>query len=212
MLADRLSRGECGGSYAEAVIISCSAISAMAAELWPGKGIDRARFVELIVKFAPSELRVDRLCIPLLVGYLESQGQHLEIKPLQDMLYQYSQSRILTDDEIDLPEPEVKNLCPTLPVEKLRSYSYPNVLYEEVRSGYAHEYCPSARAEASPMTCKADVSVSYINRADATHRLVHFHSGWLFELARGIARRLDELGDVLEVPKPAVWWINGGSV
>jgi hypothetical protein len=47
-VALRLCAGECGGSYAEGVIILSSAISAMAAEAWPGSGIDKMRFVEII--------------------------------------------------------------------------------------------------------------------------------------------------------------------
>ncbi len=40
-----LAAGQCGGSYGEAVIILCAALSALAADVWPGRGIDRVRFV-----------------------------------------------------------------------------------------------------------------------------------------------------------------------
>jgi len=50
-----LEAGQCGGSYGEAVIILCAALSAVAADVWPGKGIDRVRFVQLLKDFAPSK-------------------------------------------------------------------------------------------------------------------------------------------------------------
>ena len=43
-----LANGECGGSYGEAVLILCAVLSALAADIWPGKGIDQMRFVELL--------------------------------------------------------------------------------------------------------------------------------------------------------------------
>ena len=48
-IATRLFHGETGASYAEAVILVCAAMSALAAELWKDRGIDRARFVEMLV-------------------------------------------------------------------------------------------------------------------------------------------------------------------
>src|SRR4051794_35165887 len=44
-LALNLSRGDCGGSYGDGVIILCAAISALAAEAWPSRVRDKKRFV-----------------------------------------------------------------------------------------------------------------------------------------------------------------------
>ena len=44
----RLANGECGGSYGEAMLILCTILSALAAEVWPGTQIDKRRFVELL--------------------------------------------------------------------------------------------------------------------------------------------------------------------
>ena len=51
-----LDRGKCGGSYGEAALIFGAVISALAAEVWPGQGIDRMRFVQLLKDFAPPNL------------------------------------------------------------------------------------------------------------------------------------------------------------
>ena len=50
-VAGRLSRGEAGGGYAESVILVCATLSALSAELWVGRNIDRVRFIEMLVKF-----------------------------------------------------------------------------------------------------------------------------------------------------------------
>ena len=55
-LALRLNSGECGGTYAEAVIILCSVLSGIAADVWPGRNKDRKRFVELLVKYSSDSL------------------------------------------------------------------------------------------------------------------------------------------------------------
>jgi hypothetical protein len=69
-VADRLSRGEAGGSYAEAAIIVCAALSALAAELWDGRNIDRVRFVEMLVRLGAQASECSRISIPLLVQHL----------------------------------------------------------------------------------------------------------------------------------------------
>ncbi len=45
-LAERLNEGECGGSYGDAMLVLSALLSGRAADLWPGKGKDRRRFVE----------------------------------------------------------------------------------------------------------------------------------------------------------------------
>jgi hypothetical protein len=45
-LAKRLNPGGCGGSYGDAMLVLSALLSGRAADLWPGKGKDRRRFVE----------------------------------------------------------------------------------------------------------------------------------------------------------------------
>src|SRR5712671_5903613 len=79
-IAERLSQGECGGSYPEAVLILCAAISALAADAWPGTGIDRARFVELLVSLTPQTKIVS---IPLLIWQLRTGTRRVYAKRLR---------------------------------------------------------------------------------------------------------------------------------
>jgi hypothetical protein len=46
-LAEHLAAGDCGGGYPEVAMVLCGSLSAMAAELWPGTGKDKDRFVWL---------------------------------------------------------------------------------------------------------------------------------------------------------------------
>ena len=74
-IAQSLNNGDCGGSYGEAVIILCATLNALAAEVWPGKKIDRVRFVQLLKEFAPPKLNATQISIPIFVRYLGNQGK-----------------------------------------------------------------------------------------------------------------------------------------
>ena len=71
----RLESGECGGSYSEAILILCSTLSTLAAEIWPGKGIDRKRFVELLTEYAPPHLHTTRISVPFLTKHLRASAK-----------------------------------------------------------------------------------------------------------------------------------------
>jgi hypothetical protein len=57
-IALKLAAGQCGGSYSEATIILCAALSALASSMWPRRRIDQVRFVQLLKDFAPTHLAV----------------------------------------------------------------------------------------------------------------------------------------------------------
>lgn len=59
-----LDDGQCNGSYSDACVLLSSLISGIAAELWPGDGIDRARFIELWIRYADPTLRRITLAYP----------------------------------------------------------------------------------------------------------------------------------------------------
>lgn len=50
-VASALNARAGGAGYSEAVLILCAVLSAMAADAWPGRGIDRRRFTELVARF-----------------------------------------------------------------------------------------------------------------------------------------------------------------
>ena len=82
-IAERLFNGECKGSYPEAILITSASINAIASELWPGKGIDRSRFVELLIKYALIDPSPTTVSVPLLIQHLIHKGRSPEAEILQ---------------------------------------------------------------------------------------------------------------------------------
>jgi hypothetical protein len=212
-IALAVSKGEAGGSYGEAVILISAVLGALAAEVWPGSKIDHKRFVELLVEFGPLSQSPKTISVPLLIQYLSEKSETQKASALTSGLLDFSETRVITGSEVDKSESELLANCRSLDLESLRTHSYANLFYKEVRSSYAHEYRPGKRADSWPMTASKDEAASYINRLTnteprAVERLIHFHVEWLAELAVGIAKRADELQATLPLPHPAHWWVE----
>lgn len=213
-IASALARGEARGSYSEAAILVCAALSALAAEVWPGRNIDRARFIELLVRLGPTPNKLMTISVPLLVRHVELTSSKSSAKLLRDTFLPFSATRVVTGPEVDKSEGDVLFICSNLSTKDIRKFSYACLLYEEVRSAYAHEYRPGAKADSWPMTMAVGQSVSYVNRLLAagipeTGRLIHFHIAWLAKLAVDIAMHIDIHRASLPRPAPASWWIDG---
>lgn len=213
-IAIALARGEAGGSYSEAAILVCAALSALAAEVWPGRGLDRARFVELLVRLGPSPNFPMTISVPLLVRHLETTSSKASATLLKNALLAFSPTRVVTGSEVDKMERELVSICPVLTPKATRKFSYACLLYEEVRSSYAHEYKPGDKADSWPMTMCEGQSVSYVNRLlvagiPETGRLIHFHIVWLTKLAVDLASSIDALGATVPRQAPTNWWIDG---
>ncbi|WP_143752167.1 hypothetical protein [Marinobacter profundi] len=204
-IALKLAQGDCGAGYAESVIILCSAISAVAAELWPGKRKDRARFIELIVHSTPSSGRL--VSVPLLLEILKGEGRTQEIQLLNDQLGRFQETRVLTSEDIDLKEEEVFASVPNLSLKAVRSCSYANLLYDEIRSSYVHQYDPGNRANPWPMSSRKTSPASYVNVLNRP-REIHFHVEWLANIAHQAAVFADGLPSV-PLTDPDSWWIHG---
>ncbi|MCL4526696.1 MAG: hypothetical protein M1492_09590 [Gammaproteobacteria bacterium] len=208
-IARQLNGGECGADYAEAVMVLSAAISALAAEMWPGMQKDRARFVEVVVQYSPQSLDVTRLSLPLLVGRLAQDQSKNEEAVLKEKFLRFDPFRVLTGDEVDRPESEVLSLCPTLTIKFLRQFSYANLLYEEVRSAYVHQYSTGERADSWPMTLQADASISYVNRVNDPYRHIHFRLEWVARVAIEVAKSIDLASPSFPCSDPNAWWIHG---
>jgi len=204
----KLNAGECGGSYSEASIILCATLSALSTEVWPGKQIDRFRFVELLIKFLPDTYLTANISIPLLVGHLRNNGRISESELIKSCYLGNDFSRVFVGNDVDVNELEVLSTCNTLNLKEIREHSYANILYVELRSSYVHEYSPGDRANSNPMTGRKDVAISYINWANEADRRIYFHIEWLSELARIIANKLDS-ESVSNIKKPDNWWVSG---
>ena len=191
------------------MLILCAAISALAAEVWPGKRIDHKRFVELLKVYAPARLNTTQISVPMLARHLRQSAKNNEYQHIRDAWLNFSKSRVLTGKDVDRDETEVLRLCGTISVKEMRKCSYANLLYCDVRSGYAHEYRPGDRADSCPMTQDPDSAVSYTNLLDDPERLVHFHVDWVAELALEIAQAIDHVATCVPRTAPTKWWIEG---
>jgi hypothetical protein len=214
-VAVRLSRGEAGGGYAESAILVCSALSALSAELWVGRGIDRYRFIEMLARYGTNSNDCKTVSIPLFVQHLKSKSMHSEALKMQQAFSLPNTALVLTGPDVDKSEEEVLNICPQLDLKEIRSFSYASIMYSEIRSSYAHEYRPGEQADSWPMTMRTDQRVSYVNRVTddlGVRRLVHFHFEWFEQLAVELASSVDNLANTLALPlaKPLVWWAEGG--
>lgn len=212
-IATALARGEAGGTYSEAAILVCAALSALAAEVWPGRNIDRARFIELLVRIGPTPCIPKVISVPLFIRHVERTSKS-SAKLLSDTFLPLNGSRIVTSLDVDKTEGEVLSLCSGFTSTDIRKFSYACLLYKEVRSAYAHAYRPGDKADSGSMTMSKDQSVSYVNRLPTpsipeTGQLIHFHIDWLAKLAIDIARNIDVDRATLPRQAPASWWIDG---
>lgn len=211
-LAKKLNAGECEGGYAEAAIILCGVISAVASERWPGRNKDRKRFVEVLHRYADANLYATRVSIPLLIAYLGGEGRSTEQRELRDAFMPHSDSRVITGDDVDRSDIEITKLCPSLTLSLVRRFSYAALLYEETRSSYAHEYMPGPRSDSWAMgSARAHASVSYINWLDMNQHnshvrhLIYFSVQWLADLAASVERNIRPLS-----PNDSfsTWWLR----
>jgi hypothetical protein len=202
------------GNDLEACMLISSAISGMAAALWPGDGGDRRRFVEVWTRFADPDLLACRVSLPLLVQALRAQGRHEHADSVmvpRASLFGLGQStRVVTGDDIDLREHEILAATRLVSPTELRKYSYPSVFYTHYRSALVHEYGLGKAAAIWSMTRRPS-GVSYVNRLidDEIERHINFDISWLSELVRSIARNSAPLAEMSSAPRPSSWWISG---
>lgn len=205
-----LTQPPCSGSYAEAAIILCGILSAFAAEMWPGKGIDKKRFIELLVRCGTYRAYLRTISVPLLVADLELAGEMTDARTLR-ATFHLNEAQVFTGIQVDASEEKLVSLLPNMTLEKIRTLSYAHLLYDDVRSSYAHEYGPGAKAGSRPMARQPDAKVSYINRLndnDRTIRLIHFHMNFLADLVSDLASALDS-EPTLPRAHPTTWWMQG---
>jgi hypothetical protein len=116
--------------------------------------MDRKRFVEAWLRFGgPAALKVS---VPLLRLSLRTNGRLDEAQLLErerpGMFGGGYSARVLTGDDVDATEDEVRSWCSTIDRDTLRAHSYPVLFYEQVRSMLVHEYELSGSATTHPMT------------------------------------------------------------
>lgn len=216
-IAYKLNSGECGGSYGDAVLILCSVLSALAAEVWPGYGKDQKRFVELLKQFAPPKLETTKISVRLLIQLLSAdEKRNDETLKLRKAFRDCRWGRVLIGAEVDKTEKEILEVCNTLSAKELRAHSYANLLYQEVRCGFIHEYKPGKRAD-SGFQAQELGGVYYVGQVDvcnpdAEQRIINFPVKWISELVTCVARNVDAQSSNLPFSEPSRWWVDGCSV
>ncbi len=209
-LALRLNTGDCGGSYAEAVIILCNVLSSIAADVWPGQNQDKKRFVELLVKYASTSLSCQRISVPLLVGTVRSNGDIQLANRIKRDLMPLSDTRVITGNDVDKTIDELRVAYPSIGAKRLKRNSYACILYEEVRSGYVHEYRPGKRSDSfttiSPV--RQNSSISYINRRNKQDRLIYFNVLWLASLVGEIVDTVSKSDPLPTFNTYSLWWLE----
>ena len=213
-IARRLSRGEIGGGYGEAVIVVSAVISALAAERWPGTKIDRKRFVELLTQYGSEREFLKTISVPLLLQELQSIGATTEVDSIANSLSLSQKSLVVTGIDVDKTEAELLLAYPNCDVQFLRRFSYASLLYKEIRSSYAHEYRPGASADSAPMTRMREQKVSYVNMMSddgSTRRLIHFHLDYLLQIPTDLAIAMDRMDSTVPISQPTKWWLDGGQ-
>ncbi len=186
-------------AYADLGLILTAVLSACASSRWPGTGIDRSRFVELLVRASPLKLRAGFISVPaLLSSGLITEAQTPWARPGE-------WTRVYRGDEIDCDLDSAARSYPAVSKKDLKRHSYACLIYEWLRCGYAHEYCASAWTTSVPPS-RETTEVSYIGRLTSSGiiRILSFHLEYLIELA---AYHVSVLPDH-PTSRPTKWWLD----
>lgn len=215
-IADALASGKLDAGYSEATIILLALLSGIAGLLWPGKGLDRKRFSELLVTHTPPDLQLRYISTVMFVqefvdstdARLKHAAETIEKKylPLYDTL-------IITGDDADGTESVLIQECPDLTPADIREFSYANLLYREIRCGLMHEYSLGSFATEHPMTDR-NANISYANVVhrgppQELYKQIHFHFDWIKRVVSSVADSVTGIENTLPISKPATWWLDG---
>lgn len=212
-IAKALSSDIPGATYADVVLIITAVLSACASLRWPGRGIDKKRFIELLVRHSPEEFHTSWVSIPPLIN----QGFISE----EETLYRNGNfNRVFCGEEIDLPIKEASVQYPNVTSKQLRQHCYSSLIYEWLRCGYAHEYCPHENISHVPASRK-DARVSYIRRLTPENREIERRQFKRMQGKRKVSFHLDYLMSIAEYHvsilaskkslPPTTWWIEEPS-
>ncbi len=116
-IAKRLASGECDGGYPEAVLLIGAVISALAAEWWPGRGIDRQRFVELLIAAQPGA--ASTISTPLLVEFLRKIEKRDVAERLRVARGLTEKSLVVSGEEVDGSESDAVKAAPGVDLLRL---------------------------------------------------------------------------------------------
>jgi len=199
-LVNELIAGGPNVDYADLVLILTAVISGCSARRWPGRGFDQNRFVELLITLSSSEAHCGYVCLPSLLRAGLISERDTPWGPPREF------TRILRDEEIDIPYAEARSRFSDIPTLVLKQHTYAALIYSWLRCPYAHEYCTGGSTSHVPATNRA-ARVSYIGRilpGGKIVRIATFHLEYLLGLA---AHHAEAVPDSPQ-PKPRKWWLQ----
>jgi hypothetical protein len=226
------------GATSDAEILLCSAMSALAARGWPGRHMDRVRFVEFLIRFAPSEHGISAISTPILAARLRLAGDLPGALKLKEAFFPGSELLIVTGSDVDKDEKDIQAVLPALDLKTVRGHSYAALIYTDLRSHLVHEYSISTLLssfshsdggslpdytnmtldptpqQVEDLTDELGATEAAIRSwTSAPIRQLHFPFSYLRNVISSAAEGAFTAwhGQTQwELPRPTTWWVEGG--
>ena len=204
------------GSQAEpdAEIILCCALSGLAAFLWPGPGIDRQRFIQLLIDFSQPSANLRLISLPVLASQLRDQGDVSSAINLKAKFFPGHPTEFLDPNVVDQDEAIVSSFLNSLDLKTIRRASYASIIYTDLRCALVHEYSLSPNMTSFNLFDIHNApSYLHMNFEDGqTRMLLHLPFGYLADALNNITEALFtywSTSSLLEKPPPLSWWVDG---
>ncbi len=204
------------GSDAEddAEIILCCAVSGLAALLWPGPGIDRQRFIQLLIDFSQPSANLKRISIPVLTSQLRDRGDISSAINLKAKFYPGHPSEFIDPKIVDQDELAVSSFLNSLDLKTIRRASYAGIIYTDLRCALVHEFALSQNmTRLNLFDIHNEPSYLHMDYEDGRSRmLLHLPFGYITNTLTQITEGLFaywEKSTALEKSRPPSWWVDG---
>lgn len=204
------------GNLAEpdAEIIICCAISGLAAILWPDTGIDRQRFIQLLIDFSQPSTNLRHISIPKLASQLRDQGDTSSAITLKDKFFPGHPSEFLDPRVVDHDEATVSSFLNFLDLKTIRRASYASIIYTDLRCALVHEYRLSDNMTSINLFGIHNApSYLHMNFEDGQTRMqLHLPFEYLANALSNITEALFtywSTSSSLVKPRPLSWWADG---
>lgn len=192
----------------DAEILLCCVIGALAATMWPRDYIDKFRFIQFLVEFAPKSLDVQKISIYHLIEKLASDaattqalinsfftsredydgkvfldGESLPISLMQRIIHDASQ--------VDQRESTIASLLPNIQLRTLRKSSYAAIIYSDLRNSLVHLYRIKEPLASHGMSNRSDIpsyaNMSYLPDEEEARRVAATHNLSIDEVRASLA-------------------------